>query len=80
MRQHIPKYLIYLCPQVKTTVTQDREVFEVSPKQLELALKEGHNFQVYRVFGAGKPEPRLLRVENVAERMRTKQLKLYMLL
>ncbi|GFS15970.1 tudor domain-containing protein [Elysia marginata] len=66
--------------EVKTTVTQDREIFEMSSRQLELALKEGENFQVYRVFGAGKPEPRLLRVENIAERMRTKQLKLYIVL
>ena len=65
---------------MKATVTQDREIFEVSPRQLELALKEGENFQVYRVFGAGKAEPRLLRVENVAERMHNKQLKLYMVL
>ncbi|RUS69201.1 hypothetical protein EGW08_023037 [Elysia chlorotica] len=71
-------YTVYI--EVKTTVTQDREIVEISPRQLELALKEGPNFQVYRVYGAGKPEPRLLRIENVAERMKAKQLKLYMVL
>ncbi|GFO25015.1 tudor domain-containing protein, partial [Plakobranchus ocellatus] len=65
--------------EVKTTITADREMFEVSPRQLELALKEGRNFQVYRVFGAGKPEPRLLRIENVADKMNKKQIKLFMI-
>ncbi|XP_005090510.1 uncharacterized protein LOC101857532 isoform X2 [Aplysia californica] len=66
--------------EVKTTVSTDKEVFPISLTQIRFAMQQGEHYQIYRVFGAGQKDVRLLRIDNVADRMRLHQMKLLMLL
>lgn len=65
---------------MKSTVSWDKEVFPVSSKQIEFALQHSGHYEIYRVFGAGNSNPKLVRVENVAERMKSKSVRLFMVL
>ncbi|XP_059138506.1 uncharacterized protein LOC131926926 isoform X3 [Physella acuta] len=66
--------------EVKATLSWDKEVFHVSSKQIEFALAMKDKYEIFRVYGAGNTNSKLVRVENVAERMRVKQVNLFMVL
>lgn len=65
---------------MKSTVSWDKEVFPVSSKQIEFALQQRDRYEIYRVFGAGNTNPKLVRVDNVAEKMRLHAVRLFMVL
>ena len=69
--------IVYI--EVKSTVSNDKACFEFSVGQVVFAQEKGDQFQLYRVYSAGSPlHVRLLRIDNVAHRLHTKQLRLFM--
>ncbi|XP_055892730.1 uncharacterized protein LOC106068793 isoform X2 [Biomphalaria glabrata] len=66
--------------EVKTTLSWDKEVFHISSKQMEFALVQKDQYEIYRVFGAGSSNAKLVRIQNVSERMRVKQIQLFMVI
>lgn len=58
----------------------DKAVFEISPNQVEYAMAHQERYQIFRVYNAGKDNVRLVRVDNVADRLVTKNVKLYMMI
>ncbi|KAH9515759.1 hypothetical protein Btru_011923 [Bulinus truncatus] len=75
-----PEKTTSLYVEVKTTVSKDKEVFHVSSNQMEFALAQKSQYEIYRVYGAGSPTARLVRIENVSEKMRVKQIQLFMVI
>jgi hypothetical protein len=67
--------------EVKTTLTDDKDVFEISSQQIQFAQTHRENFQIYRVFNAGDQERvRLVRIDNLCLRMDQKQVRLWMMI
>ncbi|XP_060585230.1 uncharacterized protein LOC132741150 [Ruditapes philippinarum] len=67
--------------EVKSTVSEDKEVFEISMQQIQFAEHEKEKFHIYRVFNAGNPERvKLIRITNLDMRLAKKQVKLCMLI
>ncbi|XP_045191511.2 uncharacterized protein LOC123548375 [Mercenaria mercenaria] len=67
--------------EVKSTVSEDKEIFEISLQQIQFADHEKENFHIYRVFNAGNPERvKLIRIANLDLRLEKKQVKLCMLI
>lgn len=67
--------------EVKTTLTDDKDVFEISSQQIQFAQEHRENFHIYRVFNAGDLERvRLVRIENLSLRMDQKQVRLWMMI
>ncbi|XP_059167842.1 uncharacterized protein LOC131949848 [Physella acuta] len=64
--------------EVKTTKHWSKENFRISYNQTELAIQQKENFEIYRVYGAGSSSSKLIRIENVAEKMHQQQLRLYL--
>ncbi|CAL1544092.1 unnamed protein product [Lymnaea stagnalis] len=75
-----PEKLHSVFVEVKATLSWDKEVFHVSSKQMEFALMQKEQYEIYRVYGAGNSNPKLVRIENIAERMRVKQIHLFMVI
>uniref|UniRef100_A0A2C9LHE0 Protein NO VEIN C-terminal domain-containing protein n=1 Tax=Biomphalaria glabrata TaxID=6526 RepID=A0A2C9LHE0_BIOGL len=66
--------------EVKTTLSWDKEVFHISSKQMEFALVQKDQYEIYRVFGAGSSNAKLVRIQNLSERLRKKQIQLFMVI
>lgn len=67
--------------EVKTTLTDDKDVFEISSQQIQFAKEHRENFHIYRVFNAGDQERvRLVRINNLSLRMDQKQVRLWMMI
>lgn len=67
--------------EVKTTLTDDKNVFEISSQQIQFAQEHRENFHIYRVFNAGDLERvRLVRINNLSLRMDQKQVRLWMMI
>ncbi|XP_053389615.1 uncharacterized protein LOC128552592 [Mercenaria mercenaria] len=67
--------------EVKSTVSESKEVFEISVQQVRFANQMKSSFHIYRVFNAGNPERvKLIRISNLDMRLSTKQVKLCMLI
>ena len=73
--------MIYNYVEVKSTLSADKEVFEISMQQIQFAGQEKERFHIYRVFNAGNPERvKLIRITNLDMRLAKKQVKLCMLI
>ena len=67
--------------EVKSTLSESKEVFPISVQQIKFATEKKENFHIYRVFNAGNPEKvRLIRIHDLYLRMTQKQVKLCMLI
>ncbi|XP_061196696.1 uncharacterized protein LOC133204972 [Saccostrea echinata] len=67
--------------EVKTTLTDDKDVFEISSQQIQFAQEQRENFHIYRVFNAGDVERvRLVRIDNLCLRLDQKQVRLWMMI
>ena len=66
--------------EVKTTLSSDKGIFEISSRQIQFAQEHGHMFQLYRVFNAGRGMVQLYRLQNLAQYLDTNQVKLYMVI
>ena len=67
--------------EVKATITDCKEFFEISHPQLKFADKEEENYHVIRVSNVGKiEEVKLLRLENLAQKLKEKTVKLCMVI
>jgi len=67
--------------EVKSTRTNDKEVFEVSVQQIKFAEDKKQRFHIFRVFNAGCLENvRLIRITDLNIRLSQKQVKLCMLI
>ena len=65
--------------EVKTTSSSDKEVFEISSRELKFALEKREAFHLYRVFNAGKPgHVRLARLQDLAANLDKKTVQLLM--
>jgi len=63
--------------EVKSTVTEETDWFDVSRAQWELMQKMGNNFWVYRVYNTGAMEPKLVKIKNPAKLWRKGELVAY---
>lgn len=67
--------------EVKSTLANDKEVFEISIQQIKFANRKKSSYHIYRVFNAGNSERvRLIRITNLDMRLTNKQVKLCMLI
>ena len=67
--------------EVKSTLSESKEVFQVSVQQIKFANEKKGNYHVYRVFNAGNPEKvRLIRIHDLDLRLSQKQVRLCMLI
>lgn len=55
-------------------------MFHISSKQMEFALVQKDQYEIYRVFGAGSSNAKLVRIQNLSERLRKKQIQLFMVI
>ena len=63
--------------EVKTTSSDQKDIFELSVQQLQFARAHQDAFHLYRVFNAGKPKNvRIRRLQNLAEHLERKAVKL----
>ncbi|XP_069113795.1 uncharacterized protein [Argopecten irradians] len=71
--------VIYI--EVKSTLSDKKEVFEISAPQIKFAQEQKENFCIYRVFNAGDTENvKLVRIHNLALCMDQKQVRLCMVI
>ena len=67
--------------EVKSTLSDTKDWFEISFQQVKFALQKKEQFHVYRVFSAGDMEKvRLVHFDNLSQRLHQKQVKLCMLI
>ena len=67
--------------EVKSTLSDTKDLFEISVQQVEFAQQLKERFHIYRVFSAGDLEKvRLVRIDNLSLRLDQKQVKLCMLI
>ncbi|XP_078347983.1 uncharacterized protein LOC144633073 isoform X2 [Oculina patagonica] len=67
--------------EVKTTSSDQKEIFELSVPELRFAITQQEAFHLYRVFNAGKPKSvRILRLQNLASNLERKTVKLCMVI
>ena len=67
--------------EVKTTSSDQKEVFEISVPELQFALTKQGALHLYRVFNAGKPDHlRIRRLRNLAAQLEMKNVKLCMVI
>ena len=67
--------------EVKSTVSDDKEVFEISVQQIKFAEEKKGSYHIYRVFNAGNPEKvKLIRIYDLDLRLTQKQVRLCMLI
>ena len=64
--------------EVKTTEYDDKDFFEISAQEFEFALAQQEKYHIYRVFNVGKCDVKLKRLVNLAEKMRQKQVRLFL--
>lgn len=69
------KFTVYI--EVKSTLSDTKEIFEISYPQVSFAQEKKNHFHVYRVFNANNPDlVRLVRIQNLADKINHKQVKL----
>ncbi|KAK3589090.1 hypothetical protein CHS0354_017428 [Potamilus streckersoni] len=67
--------------EVKSTQSNNKEVFEISLPQIKFAEKQKEHFHIYRVFNAGNSQTvRLIHISNLDMRLEQKQVRLCMLI
>lgn len=67
--------------EVKTTSSDQKEVFELSVPELRFAIERQNALHLYRVFNAGKPNSvRIRRLRNLAAQLEQKTVKLCMVI
>lgn len=66
--------------EVKTTSSDQKEVFELSVPELSFAKEKQKALHLYRVFNAGKPSVRIRRLKNLAAQLERKTVKLCMVI
>ena len=67
--------------EVKSTLLDTKQQFEISAKEIQFALEHKESYQIYRIFNAGKEDcVRLLRIDNVAQKMEQGMVKMFMYL
>ena len=67
--------------EVKSTMSESKEVFQISVQQIKFADEKKENFHIYRVFNAGNPEKvRLIRIHDLNMRLSQKQVQLCMMI
>ncbi|KAL3859494.1 hypothetical protein ACJMK2_009713 [Sinanodonta woodiana] len=67
--------------EVKSTQSNNKEVFEISLPQIKFAERQKEHFHIYRVFNAGNSLlVRLIRISNLDMRLEQKQVRLCMLI
>ncbi|KAL3859496.1 hypothetical protein ACJMK2_009715 [Sinanodonta woodiana] len=67
--------------EVKSTQSNNKEVFEISLLQIKFAERQKEHFQIYRVFNAGNSQlVRLIRISNLDMKLEQRQVRLCMLL
>ena len=66
--------------EVKTTSSDQKEVFELSVPELAFAIEKQSALHLYRVFNAGKPSVRIRRLKNLAAQLERKTVKLCMVI
>lgn len=65
--------------EVKSTVFDTKEIFEISIQQVKFAIEKKEHFHIFRVFNAGDMEKvKLIRITDLNMRMSQKQVKLCM--
>jgi hypothetical protein len=64
--------------EVKATSSLDRELFEVSPAELDFMRRAGSAFHIARIWGMGSPDCRLARLPHPAAQLASGNLTLYM--
>lgn len=67
--------------EVKTTTSDQKDIFEISVQELQFALKNQQAFHLYRVFNAGNPSfLRIRRLRNLAAHLEGKNVKLCLMI
>lgn len=73
------KFTVYI--EVKSTLSDTKEIFEISYPQIKFAQEHKDRFHVYRIFNACTPDKiRLVRIQNLAEKINEKQVRLCLLI
>ena len=87
IRQHIPGdgesdgRTVRTFVEVKTTSSDQKDIFELSVPELQFAWEHEVAFHLYRVFNAGKPaNVRIRRLQNLAVHLEKKTVKLCMVI
>jgi hypothetical protein len=66
--------------EVKTTMSDEKEVFEVSGAEIRFAYDHGQNYHLYRLFNVCDPEKvRLKRIQYLSDKIEKKQIRLCMI-
>ena len=67
--------------EVKTTLSNKRAFFEISAPEVKFAYDKKNSYHLYRVFNAGNQQNvRLTKLENLADKMEKKQVRLCMMI
>ncbi|XP_041376442.1 protein NO VEIN-like isoform X2 [Gigantopelta aegis] len=65
--------------EVKSTLLDTKQQFAISAREIQFAIKHKDAYQIYRIFNAGKDDHvKLLRIDNVAQKMEQGTVKLFM--
>ena len=65
--------------EVKATMTDQKNVFEITGREVEFAYKHWHNYHLYRVYNVNNPDRiRISRIVNLAEKIDKALVKLCM--
>lgn len=68
-------YTVYI--EVKSTLSDKKEAFEISGHEVQFAFEKQSNFHVYRVYNVGTAEKvRLVKIENLASQIDRKNVRL----
>ena len=68
-------YTVYI--EVKSTLSDKKEVFEISGAEVQFAMEKHSNFHVYRVYNAGNAEKvRIIKIENLASQIEQNNVRL----
>lgn len=72
-------YTVYI--EVKSTLFDKKEAFEISGPEVQFALEQKANFHIYRVYNAGNAETvRIVKIENLASQIDQKNVRLCLLI
>eukprot|EP00965_Chrysotila_dentata_P035053 1166555-Pleurochrysis_carterae.AAC.5 len=64
--------------EVKSTTSKSKSIFEVSMAELDMAVRAGATYVIYRIFGVGTEHVRAVQLRNPASHLRAGDgLKLY---
>merc|ERR1719378_11199 len=67
--------------EVKATRSSQKQLFEISPNEVQFALDQKEHYHLFRVFNAGNPERvRIAKIVNVCDQLDKKSVKLCMMI